>query len=72
MEQALNGLREVDWKRNAKHWHLRAIKTNGRMISSETAILLTANTIKTVLGLPLDPDEQDREERFLHEYNLLK
>ncbi len=70
IKQRLLGLRTIDWKRNAKCWHLRAIKTNGRMISSETAIILTANVIKTILGLPLDSDEQNRETKFLQEHNF--
>lgn len=70
MEKCLLGLKKIDWKRNADCWHLRAIKANGRMISGETAVLLTANVIKKELGLPLDPDDITREEKFLRDNRL--
>lgn len=71
MENCLLGLKKIDWKRNADCWQQRAIKTNGRMISGETAVLLTANVIKKELGLPLDADESEREEKYLRENRLI-
>ena len=71
MEKALLGLKKIDWKRNAECWQLRAIKANGRMISGETAVLLTANVIKQELGLPLNADESAREDKFLRENRLI-
>ncbi len=65
MEDKLSLLGGINWRRNAKEWQLRAIKSNGRMISGETAVLLTANVIKRSLGLPLELDEATREEIFL-------
>ena len=50
---------------------MRAIRANGRMISGETAVLLTANVIKKELGIPLDSDENLREEKFLRENRLI-
>lgn len=70
MEKTLHGLKKIDWKRNAECWQLRAIKANGRMISGETAVLLTANVIKQELGLPLNTDEAEREEKFLRDNRL--
>lgn len=70
MEKTLCGLKMIDWKRNAECWQLRAIKANGRMISGETAVLLTANVIKQELGLPLNTDEAEREEKFLRDNRL--
>lgn len=70
MEKTLRGLKKIDWKRNAECWQLRAIKANGRMISGETAVLLTANVIKQELGLPLNTDEAEREEKFLRDNRL--
>ena len=70
MEKTLRGLENIDWKRNAECWQLRAIKANGRMISGETAVLLTANVIKEELGLPLNADEAEREEKFLRDNRL--
>ena len=69
-EKTLYGLKKIDWKRNAECWQLRAIKANGRMISGETAVLLTANVIKQELGLPLNTDEAEREEKFLRDNRL--
>ena len=70
IEKTLHGLKKIDWKRNAECWQLRAIKANGRMISGETAVLLTANVIKQELGLPLNTDEAEREEKFLRDNRL--
>lgn len=70
IEKILHGLKKIDWRRNAECWQLRAIKANGRMISGETAVLLTANVIKHELDLPLTPDEAEREEKFLRENRL--
>lgn len=64
MKLQLKKLSEIDWKRNAAHWYLRTIRANGRMISSENAVLLTANVIKRALDIPLDQDENLREEKF--------
>lgn len=64
MKNSLRGLQDIDWKRNADQWYLRTIRANGRMISSETAVILTSNVIKLALGIQLDKDELDREEKF--------
>lgn len=64
MSNVLQGLKNIDWKRNADQWRLRTIRANGRMISSDTAVILTSNVIKLSLGLPLDKDELDKEKRF--------
>ena len=65
MKTQLKGLSSIDWRRNADHWYLRTIRSNGRMISSMTAVILTANVIKRALGIELDKDEISREEKFL-------
>lgn len=65
MEEVLKGLKKIDWHRSAEQWYLRTIRANGRMISSETAVVLTANTIKQALGITLSRDEIVREEKFL-------
>lgn len=66
LEDYLIKLQDIDWRRNAKHWYLRTIRANGRMISSETAVTLTSNVIKHALGLSLEKNEQDREDKFQH------
>lgn len=64
MKSGLKSLQNIDWKRNADQWYLRTIRSNGRMISNETAVILTANVIKLALGIQLDKDEQEREGKF--------
>ena len=64
MVMNLHGLRTIDWKRNADQWYLRTIGANGRMISSEKAVVLTSNVIKLSLGIQLDKDEENQESKF--------
>ena len=66
--QLFRGLRKIDWRRTNPQWHLRTIQANGRMITNETAIILTANVIKKAIDLPLNDDEQQREEEFLSKH----
>ena len=65
MTEILSELKNVDWSRSAKEWQKRTIRENGRMISSDTAIILTSNVIKKTLRIPLDRDEAMREKKFL-------
>ena len=64
MKKGLKKLQTIDWKRNADHWYLRVIRANGRMINNESAVILTSNVIKQALSIPLDKDEEEREEKF--------
>ena len=58
-------LRKVDWARhNAPLWEGRAMIA-GRISKSRNNIVLTANVLKKVLGLPLDPKEQELEDRYV-------
>lgn len=61
---SLKGLKNIDWKRNSDQWYLRTIRANGRMITSEKAVILTSNVIKLALGIQLDRDEENREKKF--------
>ena len=65
LKVSLQGLQNIDWKRNADQWYLRTIRANGRMISSEKAVILTSNVIKLALGIQLDRDEENREKKFM-------
>lgn len=58
-------LSKINWRRNAKEWQLRTIKTNGRIISNNSAVLLTSNEIKNTLGIKLSKEEQLKEDQFL-------
>ena len=60
----LQNLRSIDWSRgNAKLWEGRALVA-GRVSKAANNIVLTTNTVKQVLGLPLTPDEKQVEAAF--------
>ena len=61
----LKQLQVVNWSRTNPQWQSRTIRANGRMITNEAAIILTANIIKKEIGLPLSADELHRENDFL-------
>ena len=44
---------------------MRTIRENGRMISSDAAVILTSNVIKQILKIELERDEATRERKFL-------
>jgi DNA sulfur modification protein DndB len=57
----LKKLSTLDWRRENKGlWEGRAMIA-GRLSKSRTCVILTGNALKTHLGLPLDPDEQELE-----------
>lgn len=58
-------LGKIDWGRSASHWQGRAM-TAGQMSRTSGHVLLTANYIKTALGLPLSPEEQAAEDAHLN------
>lgn len=63
---ALNGLHELDWRREARDWDGRAVVAN-RMTKSHQAVLLTAAAIKARLGVPLSAEEQMFETAYAGE-----
>lgn len=63
-ERKLRKLRSVDWHRaNAATWEGRAI-LGGKVSKSAANVLLTTAAIRTVLGMPLTPEEQRAEDAF--------
>lgn len=62
MNEVLSGIETIDWSRSSVLWKQRVIKSNGRMINNETAIILACNKIKMELGIELDREEQQRED----------
>ena len=57
----LNG---IDWRRaNSQLWEGRAL-VGGRLSKAHQQVMLTANAIKTRLGLTADGDEQEVEDAF--------
>lgn len=61
----LKKLRSIDWRRNALQWKLRVVRADGRIMTSNKAIILAANVIKKHIGIPLSEDEEYRENEFL-------
>ncbi len=70
MERMLKRLKNIDWKRSASIWRYRVIRVDGKILTSNKAILLTANQIKKELGIPLLPDEELKEKRYLESLNV--
>lgn len=63
-EKRLKKLRTIDWHRNnAETWEGRATNA-GKVSKSRTNVELTTAYIRTVLGMPLPPDEQRAEDGF--------
>ena len=58
----LNRLKELDWRRdNSKLWEGRAL-VGGQLAKAHQNVVLTANAIKTHLGIALTPEEQRVED----------
>jgi DNA sulfur modification protein DndB len=63
-ERKLKKLRTIDWHRtNSEIWEGRAT-SGGNVSKSRRNVDLTTAYIRTVLGLPLPPDEQRAEDAF--------
>lgn len=54
-------LENVNWRRSAAIWRDRVISREGKIQTSNTAIILTANVIKRILGLKLSEDDEYAE-----------
>lgn len=67
--ETLNRLSEIDWRREAPEWNGRCVIA-GRISKTHQAVILTANRIKTHLGLELTADEQALEDAFEREQNV--
>ena len=66
MVKVLKGLRQVDWRRNnRRNWENRTLRTDGRVMNSEEAALLTCNKIKQLLGIALNPEESAKERHLV-------
>lgn len=66
LDMYLPKVANINWKRNAKEWRQRVIRSNGRMINNADAILLAGNVIKRYMELPLTENEQNAEQGCLH------
>lgn len=63
-------LQEIDWRRSAMQWKLRVIRADGKIITSNKAINLTANEIKKEIGISLSDEEKLREKQFFDSINI--
>lgn len=70
MEKYLSNLRKIDWKRSSGQWKLRCIRADGKIITSNKAINLTAINIKKEIGIILSDEEELREQKFLDSINI--
>ncbi len=70
MEKFLINLKKVNWKRSANQWKLRVIRSDGKIITSNKAINLTAIAIKKEIGLELTEDEKLKEYQFINSINI--
>ena len=63
-KKKLNRLHSIDWRRaNSGLWEGRAL-VGGRLSNSGQSVILTANAIKSILGLELTQEEQSVEDAF--------
>ncbi|OWA34253.1 DNA sulfur modification protein DndB [Saccharibacillus sp. O16] len=61
----IKNLKSIDWNReNKTDWQGRAYGNTGRINKTGETVQLTANLIKTKIGLPLTEQEQKMENRF--------
>lgn len=64
--ECIKGLGKLDWSRsNLADWGGRVIRNNGNISKSRTNVLLTYIKIKKQLNLPLIPDEEEEEAKFI-------
>ncbi|OQA17550.1 MAG: hypothetical protein BWY63_02350 [Chloroflexi bacterium ADurb.Bin360] len=67
-QERLKVLATVDWARtNVGLWEGRAM-IHGRISRARTSITLTVNVLKSVLDLPLNPEEKRAEDEFNRRY----
>lgn len=70
LQETVSALKDIDWKRSAICWKFRVIRADGKILTSNKAIVLAANQIKQQLGIPLSNEEHVKEEQFLANYNV--
>lgn len=65
MEFYLCKLKNIDWMRSNPIWMGRTIRENGKVQTSDEAIILTCSAIKKSIGLPLSRDEENKENHII-------
>ena len=64
MEDYIPKIKNINWNRNSKEWYMRAINTNGRIITNQKAVSLISNYIKVSIGIELSSDEKYEEDNL--------
>lgn len=64
-KQHLRKIEKIDWAKENPLWEGRAM-IGGRLTKAITNVLLTANYLKNVFGLPLTKEEQRLEKSYQH------
>ena len=54
--------KDIDWSRNNTLWKNRMIRNDGKIINNRDAIILTGNVIKSILGMPLTREVENKED----------
>ncbi len=65
-KRMLRKLKKMDWSRVDSPWVNRSME-DGRISKARTKVLLTGNHIKQQLGFPLNPVEEEAEEKFTND-----
>lgn len=61
----LDNLESIDWRRSSPQWLRRTIGENGRIITNNLAVCLTAAAVKETLGLPLSDEDIRHEQKLM-------
>ncbi|MBD5471459.1 MAG: DNA sulfur modification protein DndB [Lachnospiraceae bacterium] len=64
IDNKLKALERINWRRNASIWEGRVIRNDGKMLTSNMAIVLAGNVIKKELDLALTEEEDFAEAKF--------
>lgn len=70
MKKHLCIIEQIDWRRNSPVWKSRVIRSDGKIMTSNKAIYLTANQIKKEIDLPLSREEELKEKQFIEIMNI--
>lgn len=64
IDETVTKLENINWRRSATIWKDRVISREGKIQTSNTAIILAANVIKKTLGLNLSEDDEYAERKL--------
>lgn len=65
MNNYLAKLKNIDWLRSNVLWIGRTIGTNGKVLNSEEAVILTCSAIKIAIGISLNKEEKEKEKQLV-------